>query len=533
MRFRAAAALGCFALCAIAPVRAAASSNSDDAVYIDGVGGAHGYGLAMDGVEGEADHGWDHDKILNLFYPGTSSGRMAGTIRVWLAEGGPQAFTLPGGGAVLDGPGGRTLAVLPSGGRVTVSERGGALRIAASGTQAPSHVVADSAQSTPAPQPQLTPGATPAPPTPLATIVPTPQPITKKPVPTKTPTPTLAPKPTATPALTARGSIYIVPSGVPALTTVGTTGHNYRGTIEIRRVSPGTVRVINHVDLETYVDGIAEEKGAGWPPEAMDVLAVAARSLAVSTMTWYSTHHGDGYDICPTDKCQVYLGYDGEDYPMRAAAAQTAGIIRTYNGSPILAMYHGNGGGQTETYGPEYPYLKSVKYPYADPSHWHVQTSFSQIVGQLKAKKDPVPDPLELLKVLKRGDSPRVQSLELAGGQNTSETMAGTDFADALSLPSTWFYFSGKAPAHGVGVSSATVSAPVFGSFGSEVTRGDVPRGGSLWAIVWIALVTFVVVTSATYVIREPLVLTRLRTLDLRLFGLRPFGRLGGDHSSR
>src|SRR4029077_13895562 len=94
-----------------------------------------------------------------------------------------------------------------------------------------------------------------------------------KPSPTAAPrTPTPAPvAPTVAPAIFAQ-SAWIVPSGYPAITNVTSTGHNYRGTIEVRRVDAGMVRVINHVDLETYVDGIAEEKGAGWPPEAMKVL---------------------------------------------------------------------------------------------------------------------------------------------------------------------------------------------------------------------------------------------------------------------
>ena len=316
------------------------------------------------------------------------------------------------------------------------------------------------------------------------------------------------------------GSVYIVPRGVPALTNVNATGHNYRGTIEVRRTSPGGVRVINHVDLETYVDGIAEEKGAGWPSEAMDVLAIAARSLAASTMTWYTTHHGEGYDICNSDRCQVYLGYDGEDDAMRAAQAATAGVIRTYDGRPILAMYHGNGGGQTETYGPQYPYLKSVKYPYADPYRWHVDTSFSQIESELEAKYQNVPDPLQLVKVLKRGDSPRVESLELAGGRDRSETMRGTEFADALHLPSTWFYLSKKRPARTVAISEATLNAP-FGSFGSEVSRTTGASRGLPWEVGIAAMLAFLVAASTTYLLRDPSALMRLRALDVRVFGLR------------
>jgi SpoIID/LytB domain protein len=498
------------------------SSDPSETVYIDGLGGAHGYGLAMDGVEGEADHGWNHDKILSLFYAGTNPAHFAGTIRVWLAEGGAQTVTLPAGGAVLNGANGPRLATILPGGHVTVSEANGSLRIAATGTPPPPKPANDYAASSPPPNPVFTPNPTEPPaPTPLATLVPTARPIRRQ-KPTPSPAKTTAPTPASTPSLQTKNSVFIVPAGDPALTTVNTTGHSYRGTIELRRAASGSVRVINHVDLETYVDGIAEEKGAGWPPEAMDVLAIAARSLAASTMTWYTTHHGEGYDICNSDKCQVYLGYDGEDASMRAAQAATAGVIRTYNGSAILAMYHGNGGGQTETYGPDYPYLKSVKYPYADPYHWHVETSFAKIEDQLRAANHAVPDPLELLRVLKRGDSPRVESLELGGGHDATETMNGTDFASALNLPSTWFFFSTKKPAASVKVSTATLNAPMM-AFGSDVIRSSIPRAdGPLWPLLLIvSLVTFVFVTSATFVLREPQLRVWLRTLDVRALRLR------------
>ena len=55
----------------------------------------------------------------------------------------------------------------------------------------------------------------------------------------------------------AHDSVWIAPQRTPAITNVGTTGLNYRGRIEVRRVKDGTVRVINHVTLQTYVDGIA------------------------------------------------------------------------------------------------------------------------------------------------------------------------------------------------------------------------------------------------------------------------------------
>ncbi|MGH7859340.1 MAG: SpoIID/LytB domain-containing protein, partial [Candidatus Binatia bacterium] len=64
-------------LCSAAPARA-----EDDVVVLEGVGAAHGFGMAMDGVEGQARAGWSHTKILDLFYPGSAEGRAGGAVRV-------------------------------------------------------------------------------------------------------------------------------------------------------------------------------------------------------------------------------------------------------------------------------------------------------------------------------------------------------------------------------------------------------------------------------------------------------------------
>jgi stage II sporulation protein D len=238
--------------------------------------------------------------------------------------------------------------------------------------------------------------------------------------------------------------------------------------MEVRRIAPAAIRVVNHVDLETYVAGIAEEKGQGWPLEGLKTLAVAARTLGAATMTWYGKHQAEGFDICPSANCQVYLGYDGEEPALRRAVAETAGQIRTYNGRPIMAMYHGNGGGQTETYarvadggGTPHPYLKSVRYPYADPSTWERPTTLREVAGALRAQGVQVPNPLQLVEVAERGDSPRVLRLRLAGGRDQESIVRGTTFKTALGLRSTWFDIDVPAAVTPATVGSlAAVSAP-------------------------------------------------------------------------
>ncbi len=271
---------------------------------------------------------------------------------------------------------------------------------------------------------------------------------------------------------------------------VESTGKRYRGVIEVRSAG-SSLKVVNHVDLETYVEGIAEARGAGWPLESMKALAIAARSLGAASMSWYAKNQDNGYDICPTDSCQVYFGYDGEEAIMRRAVAETAGQIRIYNGRPILAMYHGNGGGQTESYNKaagtkisSHPYLRSVKYPHASPSTWRRDLTMTQIANALGAS---APRPLERIEVLERGDSPRVMRLGLHGGGRTTE-VRGQTFAEALDLWSTWFEVSepGSLPTVGFGGSSE----------GRTLDRLGVGRdAGSTWILAFAA--AFVALATA------------------------------------
>lgn len=414
-------ALVCLMALVTAPSATAASPEAvdDERFVVSGRGAAHGMGLAMDGVEGQARAGWSHTRILDLFYRDTSTGSFGGTVRVGLAEApGPLAFVLPGGGRVsgdgLDAP-------VPAGARVVVHHTDGR------------HVVD---------APGLVAAAQGEPPVPLPTAEPEP---TSRPEPEPTPGPA-EPTPAPTPP-GSTGPIWIDPAGEPAVTLVEATGRRYRGRMQVRHSqASGTLWAINHVDLETYVMGIAEEKGQGWPLEGLKVLAVAARSLAASTMTWYGKHHPNGFDICPTGACQVYLGYDGEEPAMRQATRATAGEIRTYGGRSILAMYHGNGGGETDEYellygdgvNDPHPYLTAVEYPYADPSSWTFAFSPEGVKTRLASSGVVVPGSFEGAEILETGVSPRVVRMRVRGSEGPVE-LPGRTFQAALELPSAWF----------------------------------------------------------------------------------------------
>jgi stage II sporulation protein D len=203
-------------------------------------------------------------------------------------------------------------------------------------------------------------------------------------------------------------------------------------------------------------------------------------------MSWYDKNQANGYDICPTGNCQLYLGYDGEAPDMARATAATAGMIRTWGGRPIMAMYHGNGGGQTESYkraidnGTDpHPYLTSVRYPLAAPSRWNEKTTVGGIEGALRAADIAVPGSIERVGVVERGESPRVLRVRIEASDGTVD-VGGVAFASALGLRSTWFELGSPDRA----VTTVRSSVDAVPLLGSAATAAPVAPPGMPWTAV-------------------------------------------------
>jgi len=168
------------------------------------------------------------------------------------------------------------------------------------------------------------------------------------------------------------GSYNSFPSGLARLIVaparndrIMLDGKPYRGVLELR-VSPyGTVRAVNWVNLEQYLLGVvpAELGPEVWPElAALEAQAVAARTYAWRNRGQFSA---EGFDLCDTPRCQVYLGADAEHPLSDRAVASTRGQVLTWNGQPIVALYTATCGGHTEDgkeIFPEHaePYLRGV-----------------------------------------------------------------------------------------------------------------------------------------------------------------------------
>jgi stage II sporulation protein D len=142
-------------------------------------------------------------------------------------------------------------------------------------------------------------------------------------------------------------------------------GLRWNGRVEVR-VHRGAVIVVAHVALERYVAGVVSaELPAGWPPAALEAMAVAARSYALFRA---GQARKKPYDVTADANSQVFRGDSATRRPARRAAAATAGQVLRSGGKPAAAYFHACAAGRTATAaevwgGKDLPYLQSVISP--------------------------------------------------------------------------------------------------------------------------------------------------------------------------
>jgi stage II sporulation protein D len=125
-------------------------------------------------------------------------------------------------------------------------------------------------------------------------------------------------------------------------------GTSYRGEIEIFLAGPGSLSVVNVVDLESYLRGVVPMEIGARPPEEIE--AVKAQAVAARTYVMASggqRARGD-FDVLHTVSDQVYGGAGAEDPMSDTAVFETSGLVLYYDGEPATAYFHSSCGGRTE-----------------------------------------------------------------------------------------------------------------------------------------------------------------------------------------
>jgi len=211
----------------------------------------------------------------------------------------------------------------------------------------------------------------------------------------------------------------------------------YRGLLEGRVGKAGSLQLINELDMEDYLRGVVpNEMGPGVYPElqALKAQAVAARTYIVANLGLYSD---DGFDVCDSPQCQVYKGAATEHPLTDQAVDETRGLVLTYGGRPINALYTSTCGGHTEDgqlIFPEEkgPYLKGVTcYPEVEAESRTVPGR-SWIDPVILEDGSPVNEEVTLLKTLGIVDTDALNRAYLLTPADAEEVERWSAFAFGL-----------------------------------------------------------------------------------------------------
>ncbi|AFV75698.1 SpoIID/LytB domain protein [Thermus oshimai JL-2] len=217
------------------------------------------------------------------------------------------------------------------------------------------------------------------------------------------------------------------------------------------------VMAVNAVDLEDYLLGVLPgEMPPSFPLEALKTQAVLARTFAVNRLSPSAP-----YDLCATEACQVYRGLSAETPRHKEAVLATRGLVVSYGGRAISALYHADSGGMTagseEVFQKALPYLRPREDPFSDgpKSRWTVDLTPERVAAALRAY-GLAPRTLEPPEVLALTPSGRVGRLSALGV--VVEGPLAQRVVRAMGLPSALVRFEGwralgRGAGHGVGMS--------------------------------------------------------------------------------
>jgi stage II sporulation protein D len=207
-------------------------------------------------------------------------------------------------------------------------------------------------------------------------------------------------------------------------------GRLFRGTLEVTTDDSGDMIVVNEVETGRYLASVTgAESPSSWHGEALAAQAIAARTYLVTHLR----RHGN-YDLEGDVRDQEYAGIGTEADSTVRAVQRTAGIVATYRGNPIEALYSANAGGVTEdsenVYANALPYLRSVPSPGDELAkdsgfgrtswEWNREFTAPQLGDYLRSRglSVGVPQRIELVRVTGAG---RVTLARVIGTAGTRE----------------------------------------------------------------------------------------------------------------
>jgi len=164
---------------------------------------------------------------------------------------------------------------------------------------------------------------------------------------------------------------------------------NYEGTILIS-ADVDRISLINQIDEERYLAGVVEaENGQGHTLEFYKAKSIICRTYTYGNL---DKHKNENFNLCDEVHCQVYKGQcQSRDLIQTAVyATKNTIIVDNKDFKPILATFHSNCGGETESaknvWHNNEPYLIPITDPHCTSSRnarWDKTISLDDWVAYL------------------------------------------------------------------------------------------------------------------------------------------------------
>jgi len=164
---------------------------------------------------------------------------------------------------------------------------------------------------------------------------------------------------------------------------------NYEALVSLS-VDIDRIQMVNRIDEDRYLAGVMEaEAGQGRTPEFYKAKAIICRTYLYGHI---DRHENEGFHLCDEVHCQAYKGQCRSRNQILPAVIETRNIVLTdrKESKPILAAYHSNCGGETESarniWRRNMPYLVPVTDPYCTTSlnaRWQKTIPLDDWIGYL------------------------------------------------------------------------------------------------------------------------------------------------------
>ncbi len=147
-------------------------------------------------------------------------------------------------------------------------------------------------------------------------------------------------------ALTGPSVRIEIQPGVPAAFTLSVPdriSREYQGSLEVS-VRDGVLVPVVAMDVELAVaSAVAAESPPGAALEALKAQAVVTRSY------YLAARRHSGFDFCDTTHCQFLRQAPGASSPAMIAATSTRGVVLTFRGEIVPALFSASCGGRTRS----------------------------------------------------------------------------------------------------------------------------------------------------------------------------------------